>query len=82
MFDGEARFGPRVENPGLGEPLIGQLLHALPQEAVLLAAAPKRAEPEADDVGPEGPQCRIVGRHLYGVSDVKLYCAFISLFDP
>jgi hypothetical protein len=35
---------------GLREKVIGQPRHPLPREAVLLTAAPQRAQPEAPDV--------------------------------
>jgi len=46
----------------------GQLLDALPRDAILLTAPPQRATPEADRVKPEGPECpkvrwhRVVGK--------------------
>ena len=46
----------------------GQLLDALPRDAILLTAPPQRASPEADRVKPEGPECpkvrwhRVVGK--------------------
>jgi len=53
MFDGEAVAGPGVENAGLGKKVGGQLLDPFPREAVLLAAPPTQASPEADRVEPE-----------------------------
>jgi hypothetical protein len=46
----------------------GQLLDALPRDAILLTAPPQRASPGSDRVKPEGPECpkvrwhRVVGK--------------------
>jgi hypothetical protein len=48
---------------GLREKIIGQRRHPFPREAVLLAAAPQRAQPEALDMADEGAECRVVSRH-------------------
>jgi hypothetical protein len=45
--------GPRVKDVRLGEPVIGELRHTLPCEAVFLAASPKRSSPEVGHVVPE-----------------------------
>src|SRR5262249_24478440 len=60
--DGKANVWPWMKDLGLGEEVIGQPLHALPREAVLLTAAPQRAQPEALNVIAEGAECREVGR--------------------
>ncbi len=44
----------------LGEPIVHQLLHALPGEAILLAAPPKRASPEIGHFVPERSNCPAV----------------------
>jgi len=41
----------------------GQLLDALPRDAILLTAPAQRASPEADRVKPEGPECPKVRWH-------------------
>jgi hypothetical protein len=52
-----------MKDLGLRENVIGQLRHPIPREAILLAAAPQRAQPEALDMVTEGAECRKVGRH-------------------
>src|SRR5215471_15320153 len=61
--DGKANAWPRMKDFGLREKVIGRPLHPLPREAVLLTAAPQRAQPEALDMVDEGVECRKVGRH-------------------
>src|SRR5215813_6423392 len=61
--DGKANAWPWVKDLGLREEVIGQLCHPLPREAVLLTAAPQRAQPEALDMVAEGAECRGVERH-------------------
>jgi hypothetical protein len=63
VCDGEASTGPRMEDARCREKVGGQLLDALPRDAILLAAPPQRAPPEADRVKPEGPECRKVRWH-------------------
>jgi hypothetical protein len=58
-FDGEAHRGPRMKDLRLGEPIVHLLLHALPGEAVLLAALPKRARPEIGHCMPEPRTARL-----------------------
>ena len=53
VFDVKAHVGPRVKDVRLGEPVIGELRHTLPCEAVFLAASPKRSSPEVGHVVPE-----------------------------
>jgi hypothetical protein len=53
----------RVENAGLGKKFGGQLLDPIPREAVLLAAPPKHASPEADRLEPESLQYRKIRWH-------------------
>src|SRR5215471_18083307 len=48
--DGKANAWPWVKDLGLREEVIGQLCHPLPREAVLLTAAPQRAQPEAHHI--------------------------------
>src|SRR6202007_2895447 len=45
-FDGEALVWPGMEYARRGEPVVSQFRHAIPCEAVLLAASPKRSTPE------------------------------------
>jgi len=47
-----------MEDFGLREEVIGQLRHSLPREAILLAAAPQRLEPEALYMMAKGAECR------------------------
>jgi hypothetical protein len=53
VFDGEALVGPGVEYARRREPVVGQFRHAIPCEAVLLAASPKRSTPEIGYIMPE-----------------------------
>ena len=48
---------------GLGSQSSASLRHSRPGRVVLLAASPKRAPPEVDDVVAEGPEGAAVGRH-------------------
>jgi hypothetical protein len=43
-----------MKDLGLRAKVVGQLRHPLPREAILLAAAPQRAQPEALDMVAEG----------------------------
>src|SRR5215471_20561709 len=61
--DGKANVWPWMKDLGLREEVIGQPLHALPREAVLLTAAPQRAQAEALNMIAEGAECREIGRH-------------------
>src|SRR5215475_4929827 len=63
VHDGEALVRIRVKDTRLGEPVGGEPLHSLPCEAVLLAAPPQRAQPDARHIIVECSQCRAVGRH-------------------
>jgi hypothetical protein len=63
VFDGEALARPGVKDAGFWEEVVGQLLDPFPGEAILLAAPPKRAPPEAGNMEPEGRKCREVCRH-------------------
>ena len=54
VFDVKAHVGPRVKDVRLGEPVVGELRHTLPCEAVFLAASPKRSKPEAQHIVAEG----------------------------
>src|SRR5271166_2346977 len=63
VLDGEALGWPRVEDRGLGEPVVGDLLNAVPDQGAGLAAAAQRAPPMPDDALPEGRQRAAVGRH-------------------
>src|ERR687890_1089487 len=63
VFDGEALVWPGMKDPGLGEKLVGYFQDPLPRRSVLLAAAPERTPPQADDMEPEGSECLDVGRH-------------------
>src|SRR6266478_2301294 len=77
VFDGEALVWPGMKDARFGEPVVGQLSDPLPCHPVLLAAPPKRPPPEIDDMIPEGPECRTVGRHR-----VVLEVAGDDLFEP
>src|SRR5262245_53337819 len=61
--DGKTNAWPWVKDLGLREEVSGQLWHPFPRKAVLLTAAPQRAEPEARHMVAKGAECRIVGRH-------------------
>jgi hypothetical protein len=61
--DGKANAWPWVKDLGLRKEVIGQLCHPLPREAVILTAAPQRAQPKARDMVTEGAECRGVKRH-------------------
>src|SRR5262245_57453527 len=61
--DGKANVRPWMKNLGLWEKIIGQLCDPLPRKAVLLTAAPQRAQPEAANMVTEGAECREIGRH-------------------
>src|SRR6266481_9455528 len=69
VFDGEAIAWPGVADFGFGEPVVGQLDHALPREVVPLAAAPERAQPRSDDPVAEARQCAAIGRHCMVVEE-------------
>ena len=56
--DGKANARPWMKDLGLREKVIGQPRHPLPCEAILLTAAPQRAQPEALDMVAEGAECR------------------------
>src|SRR5688572_26433547 len=43
--------------------VLGQFRYPRPQGAILLAASPKRSQPEPDDLLPEVAECRKVGWH-------------------
>lgn len=45
-----------MKDTRLGEPIVRQLLHAVPREAVFLTAPPKRASPEICHSVPERPK--------------------------
>ena len=49
-----------MKDTRFGEPIVHQFLHALPGEAILLAAPPKRASPEVGHCMPERPKCPAV----------------------
>ena len=51
-----------MKDPGLGEPVVDELLCSLPLKAVLLATSPERAQPEARDVLEKCTKCRPVSR--------------------
>ena len=50
-----------MKDPRFGEPVTCQLLCPPPREAILLAASPKRAHPQACDVVAEDTKNRPVG---------------------
>ncbi len=52
-----------MKDPGLGEPFVDELLCSPPLKAVLLAASPERAQPEALDVLEKCTECRPVSRN-------------------
>src|SRR6516165_4780277 len=53
VFDGEALIGPGMKDARNGKPVVGQLRHPIPREAVLLATTPERSTPEVGHVMPE-----------------------------
>src|SRR5262249_13546760 len=61
--DGKANIGPWMKYPGLRQKVIGQLIHPLPCETILLTAPQQRAQPEALDMVEECDERRGVGRH-------------------
>src|SRR3954453_18705255 len=63
VFDGKTLIWPGVKDPGLGEVVVGYFQDPFPRRSVLLASAPERTPPQADDMEPEGSECLDVGRH-------------------
>src|SRR5215831_2639496 len=61
--DGEALVGPRMGDARPGEPTTGERGDPRPCRAILLAAPPKRAQPQARDMIAERDQGLRVGRH-------------------
>ena len=61
MFDGEAALGPRMKDFGRRQPFARQSGHPFPGRVVLLAAPPKRASPEVDDMVAECADAAGVG---------------------
>src|SRR3954447_26998059 len=64
VFDGKAHVWPGMENLGHGEILVGYLQDPFPRRPILLAAAPKRTPPQADDMVAERREGPAVGGHL------------------
>ena len=60
-----------MEDSGLGEPVVGDLLGAAPDKGTGLAAAAQRAPPVPDDALPEGLQRAAVGRHGVVVEEAR-----------
>src|SRR5215475_1322794 len=61
--DGKANVWPWMKGPGLREKVIGQLIHPLPCETILLTTAPQHAQPDALGMVKESAECREIGRH-------------------
>src|SRR5580700_11329508 len=49
MSDGEAPIRPRMKNVGLRKPIVGKLLHSIPWDIALVAAAAESPPPAPDD---------------------------------
>src|SRR6202048_3826447 len=63
MSDGKAPIRPRMKNVRLRKPIVGKLLHSIPWDIALVAAAAESPPPAPDDFVTECPQCANVGRH-------------------
>ena len=63
VFDGKALLRPRMKDSGRRQPGSRDLLDSVPRHPILLAASPKRAPPQVDDMVPKCPECPRVRRH-------------------
>ena len=63
MFDGKALLWPRVKDFRLWEKVGSNLRDPLPRRAILVAATPQRAQPQALDVVVEKAERPKVGRY-------------------
>ena len=56
VFDGKAFAWPRMKDTGLRQPRVGDAVHALQRQGVLLAATSQGAPPQVGDPQSEGPE--------------------------
>jgi hypothetical protein len=77
VLDGKSLVWPGVKDPWLWEPVISKLLHPIPVETTLFAAASKCRPPALNDLGSEGIQRSPVRWHC-----VVCEIARNDLFQP
>ena len=57
VFDGKAFAWPRTRDTRLRQPRVGDAVHALQRQRVLLGATSQGASPQVGDPQSEGPEC-------------------------